>query len=310
MTLYIADDTFDPALFAKASCAVGVFDGLHTGHKFLIDQAIATAHSENGKNANRSMVITFDIDPDEVFHPNRLKKLMRNSDRLTALNSTGVNDVVVLPFTPELYSLSALDFLDALFGKSAPSHLHVGNDFRFGAKATGTVEDLRQWSAASGTHIHSHNLISADGSPITATRIRLLLEKGDVQSAAKLLGRPYYLYETVQKGRGDGTNFGFATANLEVKPHDRVLAEGVYAGYATVDNKRYKAAISVGVSPTFEEKSTANMEVHLLDFKGNLVGKTIKVEFIKRLRPMIKFDSTEDLITTVTHDINWVKENL
>ena len=116
--------------------------------------------------------------------------------------------------------------------------------------------------------------------------------------------------ETVQRGRGEGTDMGFATANLQVKPHDRVLGEGVYAAYATVAGVRYKAAVSVGVSPTFEAASTANIEVHILDFSGDLVGQDVTIEFIKYLRPMIKFDSTEELIATVTSNIQWVRDNL
>lgn len=103
---------------------------------------------------------------------------------------------------------------------------------------------------------------------------------------------------------------GFATANLQVKPHDRVLGEGVYAAYATVAGVRYKAAVSVGVSPTFEAATTANIEAHILDFSGDLVGQVVTIEFIKYLCPMIKFDSTEELIATVTSNIQWVRDNL
>ena len=161
-----------------------------------------------------------------------------------------------------------------------------------------------------GCEIHPHQLVSADGAPITATRIRLLLLDCKLDEANRLLGHPYSLRETVQRGRGEGTDMGFATANLQVKPHDRVLGEGVYAAYATVAGTRYKAAVSVGVSPTFEATTTANIEVHILDFSGDLVGQDVTLEFVKYLRPMIKFDSTEELIATVMGNIQWVRENL
>lgn len=182
MTRSIADKQFDPAIFEGASCAFGVFDGLHKGHRFLIDQAIATA--DQGK----SLVLTFDIDPDEVFHPQRLHKLMTNEERLCALEESGVQSVVVLPFIPSLYTLAAPDFLASTFGGHAPAHLHVGDDFRFGAKAAGTVDDLIAWGDVVGTTIHSHELVSTDGIPITATRIRELLESGNQSEARKLLG--------------------------------------------------------------------------------------------------------------------------
>lgn len=306
MGLHVVESGFDYGLFAGSSCAFGVFDGLHRGHQYLIGSAVADAREDGA----RSIAITFDIDPDEVFHPDRLKKLMRNVDRLQALEDSGVDDVVVLPFTPELYTLDPESFLAVTFPAGVPAHMHVGEDFQFGARAAGNVGTLEAWGAGTGCEICAHNLVSADGKPITATRIRLLLLDCAIDEASRLLGHPYTLRETVRKGRGDGADFGFATANLQVKPHDRVLGEGVYAAYATVDGARYKAAVSVGVSPTFEAQSTANMEAHILDFSGDLVGKPITLEFVAYLRPMIKFDSTEELIATVKSNIDWVRENL
>ena len=305
MALLFAEKDFDWGLFDGSSCAFGVFDGLHTGHQFLIDQAIKTKQS--GKPA---IAITFNIDPDEIFHPDRLKKLMRNADRLAALQASGVDDVVALPFNEDFYTKSSEEFLATSFPKGVPAHLHVGEDFRFGARAAGTVQTLQEWGSRVGCTVHPHELVSADGLPITATRIRKLLLDCQLDEANRLLGHPYTLRETVQRGRGEGADFGFATANLQVKPHDRVLGEGVYAAYATVGDARYKAAASVGVSPTFEATSTANMEVHILDFEGDLVGKDVAVEFVKHLRPMIKFDTTEELIATVMSNIQWVRDNL
>ena len=306
---YTADNTFNRKLFAGASCAFGVFDGLHQGHRYLIDQSVASAHTADDA-CGCSIILTFDIDPDEVFHPNRLKKLMRNADRLAALEQTGADAVVILPFTHDLFTLEPDEFLETTFSAGVPAHLHVGENFRFGAKAAGTVETLRRWGTRVGCRIHAHGLVSSDGKPITATRIRLLLQDCKLREATTLLGHPYSLRETVQRGRGEGTGFGFATANLQVKPHDRVLGEGVYAAWATIGNARYKAAVSVGVSPTFEASANADMEAHILDFNGDLIGRDITLEFVEYLRPMIKFDSTEELIATVTANIDWIRENL
>lgn len=306
MSLHVVDNSFDFSLFNGSSCAFGVFDGLHKGHRYLLDSAIASARD----NGARSIAITFDIDPDEVFHPDRLKKLMRNADRLEALAASGVDDVAVLPFTPEFYSRNPEEFLRATFPDGAPAHMHVGEDFRFGARAAGTVDTLQAWGDRVGCEVFAHKLVSADGKPITATRIRLLLLDCKVDEATRLLGHPYALRETVQKGRGDGADFGFATANLQVKPHDRVLGEGVYAAYAIVGDTRYKAAVSVGVSPTFKAQSTANMEAHIIDFSDDLVDQPITLEFVAYLRPMIKFETTEELIATVKSNIDWVRNNL
>ena len=305
MALYLAGESFDWELFAGASCAFGVFDGLHTGHQYLIGQAVGTRPA-----GGRAVALTFDIDPDEVFRPAGLKKLSRNADRLQALAASGVDDVVAIPFNERFYTKTPEAFLESAFPKGAPAHMHVGEDFRFGARAAGTVATLEAWGGRVGCQVHPHHLVSADGAPVTATRIRGLLLECRLEEANRLLGHPYVLRERVQPGRGEGADMGFATANLVVKPHDRVLGEGVYAAYATVDGARYKAAASVGVSPTFEASSTANMEVHILDFEGNLVGRDIVVEFVKHLRPMMKFDAVEELVAAVTADIAWVRENL
>lgn len=307
MARYIADESLDPAVLAGASCAFGVFDGLHEGHRYIIGQARATADSD-ADGSGRSVVITFDVDPDEVFHPDRLRKVMTNAERLDALEASGADDLVVLPFTPQLYQLGPDAFLDRLLGRGVPAHLHVGEDFRFGARAAGTVDDLRAWAAkghsgAAPLQVHAHPLVSAEGAPITSTRIRALLEAGDIKGANELLGHPYAITEMVHPGRGEGREFGFATANLHLKPHDRVLGQGVYAGFAVVDGHRYPAAISVGVSPTFADQATADMEAHILDFDGDLAGQRIQVGFLERLRPMVRFDSTEALIAQVKSDI-------
>ena len=304
--IYKVDSTFDRNLFKGSSCAFGVFDGVHTGHRYLLDSACETARESGG----RAIALTFDIDPDELFCADRLKKLLGNEDRLQMLSETGVDAVCVLPFTRQFAAESPMDFLDSTFDGMSPAYLHVGCDFRFGARAAGQVEDLQVWARQSGTVIHPHHLVSADGKPITATRIRGLLLKGNVEEAHKLLGYPYTLHETVHPGRGEGRDMGFRTANLVVPPLKRVLSEGVYAAYALVDGERYRAAVSVGVSPTFKASSTATCEVHLLDFDGDIYGQDIRVEFMNWLRPMIDFATTEELVATVMGNIDWVRNNL
>ena len=304
--VYKVDESFDHQLFMGSSCAFGVFDGVHLGHQYLLKCAQDTAQTNDGL----SIALTFDIDPDELFHAERLKKLMSNETRIAMLAQSGVDAVVVLPFTREFASMTPHEFLENTFNGCAPAHLHVGLDFRFGAKASGTVADLGEWGAHSGCDIDAHNLKSADGDPITATRIRLLLAKHELDEAKALLGRPYFLREQVMPGRGEGVEMGFSTANLIVPSNRQVLEEGVYAAYATVDGKRYKAAVSVGVSPVFEDQTKASCEVHILDYSGDIYGEYIDVAFLEYLRPMIKFDSTEELIKTVMGNIEYVRTNV
>lgn len=306
-TIYRSDDKgFSQDFFAGASCAFGVFDGVHCGHRFLIDQARLTAASRGGT----SVALTFDIDPDEVFHPQRLKKLMPNAQRIDMLAETGVDAVVVLPFTHSFSALSPEAFLEATFDGMAPAFLHVGSDFKFGAHAVGTVCELEVWGTMAGMQVCGHHLKSKDGAPITATRIRLLLADGNIEEANRLLGRPYSMGGTIESGRGEGSELGFRTANLMVPDQLRALGDGVYAAWATVGDVRYKAAVSVGVAPTFADRATATCEVHLLDFDGDLYGTQIKVEFLHWLRPMMEFPSIDVLVATVKDNIAWVRENL
>lgn len=304
--VYKVADGFDHAVFENSSCAFGVFDGVHIGHRYLLECAQASAAQCGGQ----SIALTFDIDPDEIFHPERLRKLLSNERRLQMLADSGVDAVVVLPFTREFASLSPCDFLEKTFNGHAPAHLHVGLDFHFGARAAGSVAELGEWGAVSGTHIDAHNLKSSDGAPVTATRIRLLLGDHNLPEAEKLLGRRFSIVERVMPGRGEGADMGFRTANLVIPPIRRALGEGVYAAYATVDGERYRAAVSMGISPVFAGETESTCEAHILDFSRDIYGEDIEVEFVEFLRPMIKFDSTEELIRTVMGNIDYTRTHL
>ena len=304
--VYKAGEDLSPEIFAGASCAFGAFDGVHAGHRFIIGRAQDAARAEG----SRCVVITFDTDPDELFAPSSFRKLMSDEARLAALSSLDVDAVAVLSFDRELAAQEPLAFLDRLFGAHAPRSLHVGRDFRFGSHAAGSVEELMQWGEPRGMQVDAVDLLELDGAPVTSTRIRSLLADGDVAEAERLLGRFYAVSGTVLKGRGEGREMGFSTANLVVPEQLHVLREGVYAGYALVDGVRYKAAISCGVSPTFADRAKANLEVHILDFEGDLYGKEVEVAFVAWLRPMIEFPSVDELIKTVTANIQWVRDNL
>ncbi len=292
-------------LLAGAVCAFGVFDGVHRGHAFLLEKAREQAVTES----RPFIVLTFDIDPDERFHPDRLKKLMSNDSRIEALSQVA-DAVCVLPFTTEFGSLEPEAFLDATFLEATPAALHMGEDLRFGSRAAGTVADMACWGQNHGMQAVPHELLLVEGEPITATRIRLLLESGIIHEANELLGHRYALEGTVQHGRGAGADMGFRTANIVVPEMLRVLGEGVYAAYAHVGGKTYKAAVNVGVSATFADAATATVEAHLLDFQGDLYGTEISLEFTDWLRSMRKFDDVEELVATVMGNIDWVRRHL
>lgn len=285
-----------------ACVCIGVFDGYHLGHKSLVEACFVDA----SRRCAKSVILTFDKDPDEVFSLN-LEKIMQNDQRIDFLRGIDKGEVLAIDFTEEVSSLDPLDFLDMFFGDNLPASIHVGSDFRFGKNGSGDTVLLQKWCDAHGVDFYSHEILNMDGSPVKSTRIRKLLCDGDVKEANRLLGHPYIVCGRVAHGRGEGKAFGFATANVEASC---MLGDGVYAGYAHIGDETHKAAISVGIPPTFEDVSKDALEVHVLDYSGDLYEKVLCVSFIEKIRPMIKFDSTDALISQVKSDIRFVRENL
>ena len=158
--------------------------------------------------------------------------------------------------------------------------------------------------------VRAHDLLSLADMPVSATRISALLQRGAIGEANQLLGRRFRIRGRVLPGRGEGRDMGFRTANLVVPQENRVLADGVYGAYAHARGTTYTAAVSVGVSPVFRDETTATCEVHLLDFSGDIYDEEIAVDFDTRIRPMIEFDSVEELIETVKSNIEWIRKNL
>lgn len=304
--VYKVDESFDRSMLAGSSCAFGVFDGVHAGHRFIIGEAVRCAR-ETGA---RAFAITFDVDPDEVFRPGCVKKLMTNEHRIEALSRLDVDGVVVLPFSRSFASQEPEKFLASAFSQGVPAFMHVGSDFRFGARASGTVATLAAFGSGKGMQAFGHELFVMDGAPVTATRIRGLLAQGAIAEANRLLGHRYEIEGVVRMGRQEGRDMGFRTANLAVDDVVQALGDGVYAAYAHVGEDVYKAAVSVGIPPMFEDEATANVEAHLLDFEDDLYGRAVTVEFVEWLRPMMKFPSVEELIETVMGNIAWVRANL
>lgn len=285
--------------FSGASCAFGVFDGVHEGHRFIIGRAQEDARVRGG----RAVIITFSQDPSELFCPEARDKLMGNDERLRALAAMGADAVAVVPFNAELAAEGPDAFLDGLFAQGAPAALFVGEDVHFGRGAQGALADLQTWGSAHGMEVRGVPLLERDGAPITSTRIRKRLAAGDVEEAADLLGRPYALEGRVVSGRQAGREMGICTANLSVAADRLVPADGVYAAYADIQGAHCKAAVSVGVPVTFEGVTESTIEAHLLDFDQDIYGDALTLSFVRRLRPMVKFANTDELVAQIQQDI-------
>lgn len=289
-----------------AVITIGVFDGVHRGHRELI----RATRKDALRRGVLSAIITFDTDPERVVAPERATpRLLDDESRITLLRETGADAVLVVPFDEHVRGCAPERFLDEMVARAFdPKAIHVGAGFRFGARGSGDTDTLYVWAARHDVDVTVHPLVIADGEAVTSTRIRSLVAAGDVRAAFELLDRAHALHGTVHEGRGHGRLLGFPTANLAVDPGAALPATGVYAGRAVLsDGTSWPAAIVVGRPPTFPEATDA-LEVHLIGFSGDLVGRQLTVEFVERLREQRAFTSMHALQEAIAADVRRVAE--
>jgi riboflavin kinase / FMN adenylyltransferase len=298
-----------PAELGPTVVTVGMFDGVHRGHRVLLDRVAAEA-AARGLPAG---AVTFDRHPLEVLRPGGQPPLLTTLDRKVALlGEAGMDFVLVLAFTQELSMVTAEAFatgvlLDGLHARAVV----VGENFRFGHKAAGDAALLAGLGRPLGVEVVAVALRADGGEPLSSTRIRTELARGDVRAAARLLGRPYAVDGVVVEGDGRGGRLlGVPTANLAVAPGIAVPANGIYAGHLTEETEgvRRPAAVSVGVNPQFN--TGFRVEAHVLDFDGDLYGRRVAVSFEHRLRGEAAFPSVEELIAQMREDIRQARRLL
>jgi len=269
--------------------AIGTFDGVHVGHRKVIEGS--------------DTVLTFEPHPVKVIHPEAAPKLIMGfGAKRDVIAGLGVSELVVIPFNEDFSKITAEEFIDdILVSKLGATHVSVGENFRFGAKAKG---DQRMLEVREEFETRIVPLVEADGETISSTRIRALVLAGDVDGAMHALGAPFLLEGEVVEGDKRGRELGFPTANIV--PDDDLVCpgHGVYAGFA---NGR-PAAIHIGVRPMFETGRGVLIEPHLIDFEGDLYGKNLRLAFVARLRGEKRFPSVEDLISQVHRDVDEARE--
>jgi riboflavin kinase/FMN adenylyltransferase len=291
----------------KGAVAVGVFDGLHRGHERLVARAVARAAGA------RCVAVSFDPHPDLVlakeFHARPpLTPIPEKQERLAALGA----ELQVLPFTRELAALSPEAFVDShLVGPFAPAWLVVGEDFALGRGRAGNVERLRAIGRERGFEVEAVPLLRDGDGPITSSRIRERLAAGDVTGAGRLLGRRFSLAGTVVRGDGLGRKLGWPTANLRLHEEKCLPSLGIYAVWARVDGAGdwLPGAMSVGVRPTFGGQAVT-LEVHLIDWDGDLYGREVEVRFVDWLRAELKFDGPDQLVEAIAEDVRQARQRL
>jgi riboflavin kinase / FMN adenylyltransferase len=292
---------------APGGCVVtiGFFDGVHQGHRRVVRRAVALAR-ERGASA---VAVTFDPHPTEVIRPGTHPPLLSTSDhRADLLESLGVDAVLVLPFTLELSKLSPEEFVrQVLVDRLHTVGVVVGENFRFGHRASGSVADLVELGARYGFTTEGLPLVAPeDGAQprFSSTDVRRMVLDGDVEAAARCLGRPHRVEGTVVHGAQRGRDMGFPTANVETPPHTAIPADGVYAGWLVVGGQALPAAISVGTNPTFDGRHRV-VEAYALDRDDlDLYGVHVAVDFAARLRGMVRFDSVDALVGQMRLDVD------
>jgi len=281
--------------------ALGNFDGVHLGHQAVLRRAV----EEGRKRGVRVVAATFDPHPRVVLTPGEQPKLLTTLElRQEALLRYGADEVWVIPFDEELSAKSPEEFvLDVLVGEIGAQAVVVGENFRFGHRAAGNLGDLRRVMRSSGGEAYGVS-VKSEGPEggISSTRIRHLLAGGEVEVAARLLGRPYLLRGEVVPGDRRGRSIGFPTANVSVDPAVIVPARGVYAGLVRVGEDVHAACTNVGVAPTFE-RGESRVEAYLLDFQGDLYGRIVDVSFARRIRSERRFSGVEELKEQIARDV-------
>jgi riboflavin kinase/FMN adenylyltransferase len=278
---------------------IGVFDGVHPGHRHLISRLKELAR----KQGNLSGVITFRQHPQEVLSPrNRLPSLNGLEQRTALLKKEGADFVIPLSFTPELANLSPERFLNLLKENLKMKGLVVGPDFALGKNREGDIDTLRRLGKEMGFKVTVVPPMTIDGETVSSTAIRQALAEGDMKRAEKLLGRPFRLQGRVVGGDKRGKRLGFPTANIEVASGQALPAGGVYACRAYINGKVYSAMTNIGTRPTFGGGPRV-IETYLLDYKGELYGQELAIDIIERLRDEKKFDTPEQLKEQIAEDV-------
>ncbi|MBX5484700.1 MAG: bifunctional riboflavin kinase/FAD synthetase [Myxococcaceae bacterium] len=301
---------------AGASVALGNFDGVHRGHQALFAEA-----ARHGT----PVAVTFDPHPGKVLQPELAPKLINTLGRkLELFAQYGLHAAVLQPFTRDYAATTPEQFEASLFDQLGARHVVVGGDFTYGARRAGNVETLRAAAAARGAQLHVVPPVTVDGVVVSSSRVREYILEGRVSAAERLLGRYFDLDGIVVTGKGRGRGIGFPTANVDT-PNELRPAAGVYAvrawirelGTGPVPGAAARAtevfaspppvwragAANIGVKPTFGG-TEVTIEVHLIDFEGDLYGRSLRVQFVERLRPEQRFGSVTELSTQIQRDVD------
>jgi riboflavin kinase / FMN adenylyltransferase len=296
-TIHFPDDP-RPGWLVHPVIALGNFDGLHRGHLKIIERVKRGAAEHGGT----PMAMTFDPHPPRIVRPDKAPPLlMTKAQRLEALHKAGVQCVAVVRFTKELSQWDADTFVrKVLVDWLRVSEVWVGANFLFGHERTGTFSVLRGLGQSYGFRADKIDPVRYKDFVVSSTRIRRLVTEARMDEAGALLGRPYFVDGTIVEGKRRGRELGFPTANLETQ-NELVPPNGVYATIMTIDGVMHGGVTNIGMRPTFGE-TTPTIETHVLDFSGDLYGRTVRLAFVQRLRDERRFEDVDALKAQIDAD--------
>lgn len=284
--------------FKKPVVALGVFDGVHLGHRNILKAVVDKAKRIKGT----SMVVTFSPDP------HREESLYSLEHRLRLIGDSGLDACIVIKFNKAFSQIPAEDFIkDILVNKVGVQYIYVGRNFRFGRQAKGDFTILEKLSCIYNFKLKAFDIIKTNNHPISSTYIRRLIRKGRLNTAGELLSRPVSVLGTVIRGTSLASRLGFPTANIN--PHHEVLPpSGIYAVSVIFNHKKFKGVCYIGRRPTFKLQREQHIEVYIFNFKKNIYGKYLEIQFVKKIRNDRKFSSERSLVRQIKKDIATTKK--
>lgn len=297
-TLDLEGDQFEHPVLT-----IGVFDGLHLGHQKILERVVWQAAEVSGN----AILLTFEPHPQKVIYPGDAPLLLQTSEqKIEFLKAKGIDVLVQMPFTRRLSLLSPAQFVDTVLLDCGIREIYVGNDFHFGHRRKGNYRLLKELTEKRGIRVEKIEQVRVGQHRISSTKIRKSLIKGQVGKAATMLGRAYEVVGTVVKGAKRGDILGFPTANLQLH-NELIPALGVYVTQVQLEDRLISSVTNIGIRPTLPPVPGSDprpvIEVHLLDFSGDLYGQLLRISFLKRLRSEKKFESIEKLQFQIRGDI-------
>ena len=303
----LAEDLARHRQARDSAVTIGVFDGVHRGHRSLVGRLVESARAD-GLSAG---VVTFKNHPVTALRPGaQVSYLTDVAERTRLLRELGADFVAALRFDSELARLPARDFLQTLYDVLRMRRLVVGPDFAMGRDRDGNPDTLPRIAADMGFELETVQPVTDPAGPVKSTEIRRRIAAGQVSDAARLLGRNFSARGVVGRGQMRGRELGFPTANLEVGDEFIVPANGIYATWAHLESGARMAATSIGVRPTFDDGEQRTIEAYLLDFSEDIYGQTMRLEFVQWLRGEEKYDTIDALLTQMDLDVRQTREIL